>query len=396
MQTAEIADRITWAVDGLVVEIPTWGFVNTGTRFRVFPQPGVPRDIHEKLADAGTVARLTGVARRVALHIPWDRTEDWGALRAEAAGLGLAIGAVNSNTFQDEVYRLGSLCSPDPAARERAVAHIVECAGIVRATGSDLLKVWLADGTNYPGQDDLRARRRRLVEGLRAVYAALPADARLVLEYKLFEPAFYSTDVADWGQAVTVVTQLGERAQVCVDLGHHAPSVNIEQIVAALLAEGRLGAFDLNDKQYGDDDLIVGSIDPYRLFRICHEMTGALHDATDPVARRTAQATVWMLDQCHNIEPKLPAIIRSVMNLQEAVAKALLVDRSALAAAQDAGDVLGANAILADAFATDVRAALAELRTARGLAEDPFRAYLAGGEEERRARERVGGTAASW
>jgi len=396
MQTAEIADRIAWAVDGLEVEIPTWGFVNTGTRFRVFPQAGVPRDVAEKLEDAGTVARYTGVAKRVAIHIPWDRTDDWGALRATAAGHGLAIGAVNSNTFQDEAYRLGSLCSPFPASRRMAVEHIVECCAIVAATGSDVLKVWLADGTNYPGQDDLRDRRRRLVETLTEVYAALPPGARLVLEYKLFEPSFYATDVADWGQALSVVRRLGERASVCVDIGHHAPSVNIEQIVASLLAEGRLGAFDLNDKQYGDDDLIVGSIDPYRLFRICHEMVGALRDDEDPAAQRCARETVWMLDQCHNLEPKLPAIIRSVMNLQEAVAKALLVDRDALLAAQRAGDILGGNAILADAYATDVRPALAELRTARGLPASPFRAYLASGEEERRATARVGGNAASW
>ena len=396
MQTAAIADRIAWAMDGLAVEIPTWGFVNTGTRFRVFPQAGVPRDVTEKLADAGTVARYTGIAKRVAIHIPWDRTDDWGGLRSAAAAHGLAIGAVNSNTFQDEDYRLGSLCSPFPAVRAKAVAHVVECCAIVAATGSDVLKVWLADGTNYPGQDDLRARRHRLVATLTEIYAALPPDARLVLEYKLFEPAFYATDVADWGQAVTVVRRLGDRASVCLDIGHHAMSVNIEQIVAALLAEGRLGGFDLNDKQYGDDDLMVGSIDPYRLFRICHEMVSAMRDDADPLAQRCARETVWMLDQCHNIEPKLPAIVRSVMNLQEAVAKALLVDREALLGAQLAGDVLGANAILVDAYSTDVRPALAELRTARGLPADPFRAYLASGEEERRAETRVGGTAASW
>jgi len=396
MGTASIADRIAWAVDGLAVELPTWGFVNTGTRFRVFPQAGVPRTVHEKLDDTGTVARYTGVARTVALHIPWDRTDDWPALAASAKERGLAVGAINSNTFQDAEYMLGSLCHPSAAVRARAVAAIVECCEIAGATGSRFVKVWLGDGTNYPGQDGLRARRRRLIDGLRAVYEALPGTARLLLEYKLFEPSFYSMDVADWGQAITVCQHLGERAVVCVDTGHHAMAVNIEQIVAALLAEGRLGGFDLNDKKYGDDDLMVGSIDPYQLFRICHEMIDALRDADDPIAQRTARDTVWMLDQCHNIEPKLPAIIRSVMNLQEAVAKALLVDRDALLAAQAAGDVLDANALIADAFATDVRPALRELRTARGLPTDPYRAYLASGEEERRAADRVGGTPASW
>ena len=254
----------------------------------------------------------------------------------------------------------------------------------------------MGDGTNYPGQDDLRWRHRRLVEGLREAYGHLPTGVRLYLEYKLYEPALYATDVQDWGQSLNVVRQLGDQAGVCVDTGHHAMGVNIEQIVALLLAEGRLAAFDLNDKKYGDDDLMVGSIDPYQLFRIAHELVNAMRDDADPIAQACANATVYMLDQCHNIEPKLPAMIRSVMNLQETIAKALLVDREALLAAQAAGDVLEANRCLQDAFSTDVRPLLAELRVARGLSADPYRAYLDSGEAEVRAAARADGAPAGW
>jgi L-rhamnose isomerase/sugar isomerase len=394
--TASIAERIAWTVDSLVVEVPSWGFVNTGTRFKVFPQAGVPRTVHEKVDDVATVKRYTGVAGTVALHIPWDKVDDYAALAAYAAERGLRIGAINSNTFQDLDYKLGSLCHPSAAVRAKAVAHMVECCQIVAATGSKVLKIWLGDGTNYPGQDDLRARRHRLVSTLQEVYPHLPEDARMVLEYKIFEPTVYSTDVQDWGQALSVCRLVGERAMVCVDTGHHSLGVNIEQIVAALLAEGGLGGFDLNDKKYGDDDLMIGSIDPYQLFRIFHELVNAMRDDSDPVAQRCANETVYMLDQCHNIEPKMPALILSVMTLQEIFAKALLVDREALLAAQAAGDVLGANRELVSAFMTDVRPALAELRVARGLPADPYRTYLDSGEEEVRYATRVGGTAASW
>ena len=279
----------------------------------------------------------------MAIHIPWDKVNDYAGLAADAAERGLRIGGINSNTFQDEDYKLGSICHPDSRVRAKAMAAIVECCEIARAMNAQAVKVWLGDGTNYPGQDDLRGRHRRLVEGLREAYGHLPAGVRLYLEYKLYEPALYSTDVQDWGQSLNVVRQLGDRAGVCVDTGHHAMGVNIEQIVALLLAEGRLAAFDLNDKKYGDDDLMVGSIDPYQLFRIAHELVNAMRDDADPVAQRCANETVYMLDQCHNIEPKVPAMIRSVMNLQETFAKALLVDREALLAAQAAGDVLEAN-----------------------------------------------------
>jgi L-rhamnose isomerase/sugar isomerase len=394
--TAPALERIDWAMNGVNIEIPSWGFVNTGTRFRVFPQQGVPRSVFEKIDDAATVNRYTGIAGSVSLHIPWDKVDDFRGLAAYARERGLVIGGINSNTFQDEDYKLGSLCHPAARVRAKAVEAVIECCEIAHAMDAQAVKVWLGDGTNYPGQDDLRGRHRRLVAGLEEVYRALPETARLYLEYKLYEPALYSTDVADWGQSLNVVRQLGDRAGVCVDTGHHAMGVNIEQIVALLLAEGKLAAFDLNDKKYGDDDLMVGSIDPYQLFRIAHELVNAMRDDADPVAQATANNTTYMLDQCHNIEPKVPAMIRSVMNLQETIAKALLVDRERLLAAQAAGDVLEANSCLWDAFNTDVRPLLAELRVARGLPADPYRAYLASGEEEAKYAARVGGTAASW
>jgi L-rhamnose isomerase/sugar isomerase len=390
------AASIEWAMDGLAVEIPSWGFVNTGTRFGVFPQAGVPRTAFEKVDDAATVARYTGIVKSVALHIPWDRVEDYGAFAAYARERNVKLGGINSNTFQDQDYKLGSLCHSSLKVRRKAIDHIVACCDVARQTGSDIVKVWLADGTNYPGQDDMRSRRRHLIESLKEVYAALPANARMVLEYKFYEPAFYQTDVQDWGEALTVCQHLGDRAQVCVDTGHHAMGVNIEQIVAILLQEGRLGAFDLNDKKYGDDDLMVGSIDPYQLFRIFHELVGAMRDKKDDLARNTADRVVYMLDQCHNLEPKLPALIRSVMTLQETFARALLVDHDALHAAQDRGDILAANGILQDAFQTDVRPMLAELRVKRGLPGDPFAAYLASGEPAERDAQRVGGSAAGW
>jgi L-rhamnose isomerase/sugar isomerase len=396
MDVSKVAERVGWAVSGIEVELPSWGFANSGTRFRVYPQAGVPRTPFEKIDDAATIARFTGVARRVALHIPWDRVDDFAAFARYAGDRGVKIGGINSNTFQDEVYRLGSLCHPSAAVRTQAIDAIVDCCKIAGETRSEFVKVWLADGTNYPGQDDFRARRRRLVDSLREVYRALPSGVRLMLEYKLYEPAFYHTDVADWGVAVAVCQELGEDAIVCVDTGHHAPTTNIEHIVANLLAVGRLGGFDLNDKKYGDDDLMVGSIDPYQLFRICHEIVGARADTSDAVASRCAHDVGYMIDQSHNIEPKIPALIASVMALQAAMAKALLVDRAALARAQIEGDVLEANRLLRDAFDTDVRPALADGRVAAGLPADPYAAYLESGIEERRAAERVGGTGAGW
>src|SRR5882724_9045077 len=312
------------------IELPSWAFGNSGTRFKVFGQPGVPRTPWEKAEDAAQVHRFTGVAPRMAVHIPWDKVDDYAALARHAGDLGLGIGAVNANVFQDDDYKLGSVCNPDPDVRKKALAHLFECVDVMDATGSRDLKLWFADGTNYPGQDSIRERQDRLAEALAAVYARLGQDQRLILEYKLFEPAFYTMDVPDWGTAFAHCLTLGERAKVCVDTGHHAPGTNIEFIVAFLLRAGKLGAFDFNSRFYADDDLMVGAADPFQLFRIMNEIVRG--DALDP-----ERGIAFMLDQCHNIEQKIPAIIRSVMNVQEATAKALLVDRPALAEAQKDG-----------------------------------------------------------
>ncbi len=371
------------------IELPSWAFGNTGTRFKVFAQPGVPRTPQEKIDDAAQVHKFTGVAPTVAVHIPWDKVDDYDALSEHAAAGGVAIGAVNANVFQDDDYKLGSVANPDPRVRRKAVAQLTECVDIMDATGSRDLKLWFADGTNYPGQDDITARQDRLAEALAQVYARLGPPQRMLLEYKLFEPSFYTTDVPDWGTSLLHCQALGPQAQVVVDTGHHAPGTNIEFIVALLLRAGRLGAFDFNSRFYADDDLMVGAADPFQLFRIMHEVVAA--DALRPEA-----GIAFMLDQCHNIEPKIPAQIRSVMNVQEATAKALLIDTAALAAAQQAGDVLGANAVFMDAYNTDVRPLLAQLREDMGLDPDPVAAYQRSGYAEKIIADRVGGTPASW
>ncbi len=371
------------------IELPSWAFGNSGTRFKVFGQPGVPRDPWEKVADAAEVHRLTGVAPLVSLHIPWDRVDDYGALAAHARDLGIGIGTINANVFQDDDYMLGSVTNSDPAVRRKAIDHLLECVDVMDATGSRDLKLWFADGTNYPGQDDLRTRQDRLAEALSQVYDRLGDHQRMQLEYKLFEPAFYSTDVPDWGTAYAHCLELGDKAVVCVDTGHHAAHTNIEFIVAFLLRTGKLGAFDFNSRFYADDDLMVGSADPFQLFRIMYEVVrGGGLDEDVQIA--------FMLDQCHNIEPKIAAQIRSVMNVQEATAKALLVDTEALRAAQRAGDVLGANGVLMDAYNTDVRPLLAELRKDKGLDPDPMAAHARSGYMERIIAERKGGTQAGW
>ncbi|MFH5824451.1 L-rhamnose isomerase [Georgenia sp. AZ-5] len=384
-----VRDDVVRALRHQTIEVPSWAFGNSGTRFKVFAQPGVPRDPYEKIADAAQVHRYTGVTPRVSLHIPWDLVDDFAELRRHAEDLGVSLGAVNSNVFQDDEYMLGSLCNPDPRVRRKAVDHHLQCIEIMRATGSTDLKIWLADGLNYPGQDDLRARQDRLAEGLAEIYAALDPEHRLILEYKFFEPAFYATDIPDWGTSLLHCMALGDRAKVVLDTGHHAPGTNIEFIVAQLLRVGRLGAFDFNSRFYADDDLMAGAADPFQLFRIMNEIVGA--GALD-----AASGVNFMLDQCHNIEPKIPGQIRSVMNVQEATAKALLVDREALGAAQQAGDVLGANAALMDAYNTDVRGLLAALRDEQELDPDPMAAYAASGYAEKIAAERVGGSQAGW
>jgi L-rhamnose isomerase/sugar isomerase len=370
------------------IELPSWAFGNSGTRFRVFPTAGTPRDPYEKIADAAKVNEFTGLAPSVALHIPWDKVDDYSDLRRHAEDLGVALGTINSNTFQDEDYKFGALTHHDDAIRRKAIDHHLECIDIMDATGSRDLKIWLAEGSNYPGQNDMRARQDRLQDSLRTIYQRLSDEQRLVLEYKFFEPAFYHTDVPDWGTSYAQVASLGDRAMVCLDTGHHAPGTNIEFIVMQLLRLGKLGSFDFNSRFYADDDLIVGAADPFQLFRIIFEVVrgGGLNNPD----------VAFMLDQCHNIEDKIPGQIRSVLNVQEMTARALLVDRDALAAAQTANDVLAANAVFMDAFYTDVRPALAEWRESRGLPADPMAAYAASGYQQQIAADRVGGVQAGW
>ncbi|HEX6472651.1 MAG TPA: L-rhamnose isomerase [Streptosporangiaceae bacterium] len=386
--TTDIA-QVKAALRRQEIETPSWAYGNSGTRFKVFTQRGVPRTPQEKIDDAAQVHRFTGVAPSVALHIPWDAVDDYAALAGYARDRGVRIGAINSNVFQDDDYMLGSVTNPDPAVRGKALDHLLECVDIMDLTGSGTLKLWFSDGTNYPGQDDIRARQDRLAEALAAVYERLGDGQRFLLEYKLFEPAFYTMDVPDWGTAYAHCVRLGPKAQVVVDTGHHAPGTNIEFIVAFLLREGKLGGFDFNSRFYADDDLMVGAADPFQLFRIMHEVIKAGGYGPDA-------GVAFMLDQCHNIEPKIPGQIRSVMNVQEATAKALLVDAAALRRAQDAGDVLGAHAVFMDAYNTDVRPLLADLRADMGLDPDPLAAYGRSGYFEKIAAERVGGTQAGW
>ena len=382
-------DSITDQLAEQAIEVPSWAYGNSGTRFRVFTTPGTPRNVFEKLADAAQVNAATGLAPKVALHYPWDKVDDWSEVVDYAREVGVELGTVNSNTFQDEAYKFGSLAHHDPAVRQKAVEHHLECIDVMNQIGSSDLKIWLADGTNYPGQGDLRRRQDWLAESLAAIYPHLNENQRLVLEYKFFEPSFYHTDVPDWGTAYTQVAALGERAVVCLDTGHHAPGTNIEFIVAQLLRLGKLGSFDFNSRFYADDDLIVGAADPFQLFRILWEVRrgGGFEKET---------GVAFMLDQCHNIEDKIPGQIRSVLNVQEMTARALLVDAAALEDAQTAGDVLGANSILMDAFYTDVRPDLARWRESRGFPADPMAAFAGSGYLARIAEERVGGTQAGW
>jgi L-rhamnose isomerase/sugar isomerase len=361
------------------VETPSWGYGDSGTRFKTFPWPGAARDVRERLADAAMVHRLTGICPAVALHIPWDAVADWAGLKAYAESLGVRMGAINPNLFQDDDYKLGSVCHYDPAVRRRAVEHMLECVEIAEATGSSLLSLWFADGTNYPGQDLMVERRHRLLESLRQVYAAMPAGMRMLIEYKFFEPAFYHTDLADWGMAYAVALKLGPQAQVLVDTGHHAQGTNVEHIVAILLDEGKLGGFHFNARKYADDDLIVGSVNPLELFLIYNELVAAPEAARD---------VVYMIDQSHNIEPKIEAMVQSVLNVQAAYARALIVDRPALAERQAAGDVLGAHRTLTDAFDTDVRPLLAQVRVEMGVHPDPIVALKESGYEQKVAAER--------
>lgn len=371
------------------IELPSWAFGNSGTRFRVFGSPGVPRDAFEKIEDAAQVHRYSGISPTVALHYPWDKVDSFKALKKHANDLGVELGTINSNTFQDEEYKLGSLAHRDPKVRQRAIDHHFACIDVMNETQSRDLKIWLADGSNYPGQDDMRTRQDNLADSLSKIYDRIAKNQRLVLEYKFFEPAFYHTDVPDWGTAYAQVSALGERAVVCLDTGHHAPGTNIEFIVMQLLRLGKLGSFDFNSRFYADDDLIVGAADPFQLFRIMYEVIrGGGYGAKSGVA--------FMLDQCHNIEDKIPGQIRSVINVQAMTARALLVDSEALDRAQKAGDVLAGNDILMDAFYTDVRPTLAKWRESKGLDANPLEAFDKSGYLKSIAESRVGGKQAGW
>jgi L-rhamnose isomerase/sugar isomerase len=361
----------------LVIETPSWGYGDSGTRFATFQQPGRPRDVFERIDDAAQVQRLTGTAGAVALHFPWDAVDDLSGLRSYIEGAGLRVGAVNPNLFQDPEYKLGSLCHADPAIRQKALDHLMDCLRIASELGSTAQSLWFADGTNYPGQDDIRARRARLLDGLAQLYAALPDAQEMLVEYKFFEPAFYATDLADWGSALLVCQKLGPRAKVLVDLGHHAQGTNVEQITAVLADEGRLGGFHFNNRKYADDDLVVGSVNPFELFLIFCELAAS----DGPLPRLT-------IDQAHNVEAKVEAMVLSVTNLQEAYAKALIVDREALDQAQREGDVLGAHRVLLDAYRTDVRPLCAGVREELGAAADPIAELKASGYVERVSAER--------
>ena len=377
-------DAVKAALKRQVIETPSWGYANSGTRFKAFPWPGAATTTRQKLDDAAMVHKMTGIAGSVAVHIPWDVPEDndYVAMCQYAEEQGIRIGAVNPNVFQDEIYRLGSLGNPDSGAQEQALDHLLECCEIMTKVKSNALSLWFADGTNYAGQDDLRQRKRRFEQHLSTVYKHLPSGGRMLLEYKFFEPAFYSTDIPDWGTAYAWCLKLGPQAQVLVDLGHHAQGVNIEQIVAFLLDEGRLGGFHFNNRKYADDDLIVGTTNPYELFLIYNELVAG-EVSTDETVHNTAHNVAYMIDQSHNIEGKMEAMIYSVINCQEAYAKALLTPRQQIASAQAAGDVLGAHRLLSDTFRIDVRPLLAQVRAEIGAPTDPVAAYRASGYEEK-------------
>lgn len=362
----------------LKVETPSWGYGDSGTRFKVFKQVGVPRTPFEKLDDAAQVHRLTGLCPSVALHIPWDKVDNYDQLKQHAASLGLILGAINPNLFQDDDYIFGSLCNSDQTIRRKAVEHILECIAIARTLNSSIISLWLADGTNYPGQDSIRGRKHRLLETLTEVYQALDSNMRLLIEYKFFEPAFYHTDLGDWGMSYNMALKLGDQAQVLVDTGHHAQGTNVEQIVAYLLDEQKLGGFHFNSRKFADDDLIVGAINPYELFLIFYQILDAHVDSNSGV-RQTAENIAYMIDQSHCIEPKIPAMIRSVLNVQTQYAKALLINLDKVKEAQEKQDVLAAENTVREAFECDVTPLLHVVREEMGVPTDPMRAYLESG-----------------
>jgi L-rhamnose isomerase/sugar isomerase len=377
----------------LKVETPSWGYGDSGTRFKVFKKNGVPRNPYEKFEDAAVVNKLTGICPSVAIHIPWDKVDDYAKLGQHAASLGVSIGAVNPNLFQDDDYMLGSVTNSKEAIRRKATDHLLECVDIAKTVGSDVLSLWFADGTNYPGQADIRKRVTWMYESLKEMYAAMTPSMRMLIEYKFYEPAFYHTDLADWGMAFNMANKLGAQAQVLVDTGHHPQGTNIEHIVAYLLGEMKLGGFHFNARKYGDDDLIVGSTNPYELFLIFYQILDAAADK-DAGVSATANNIAYMIDQSHNIERKIPAMLRSVLNVQTQFAKALLINFDEVREAQEAQDVLGAEDAVRKAFEFDVAPLLQAVREEMGVPVDPMKAYLQSGYEEKIAARGVGG--ASW
>ena len=378
-------DRVYQALDGFRIELPSWGFANTGTRFGKFLQPAAASTIEEKFSDAGQVHALTGVCPTLALHVLWD-LPDGRASAADIARLssryGVRAGSINPNLFQDQQYKHGSFGNPDPAVRTAAQQHVADSVAIARAVNSRDISLWFADGSNYPGTANIRRRRQWFVDGLRAAHADLAPGQRLLVEYKPFEPAFYHTDIADWGMALLLAREAGPQARVLVDTGHHYLSQNIEQIVAWLLAEDMLGGFHFNDRRYADDDLTLGSIDPYQVFRIFHEIRAFAFDSgAEP-------DIAYMVDQSHNLKGKIEAMIQTVCVAQELYAKASLVDHAALATAQGRTDLVRAESILQDAFSTDVRPAIREWRVAHKLPADPQQAFRDSGYLERITAER--------
>jgi L-rhamnose isomerase/sugar isomerase len=380
-------------IKALAIETPSWGYGDSGTRFKVFKKVGVPRDPFEKISDAAVVHRLTGACPSVAIHIPWDKVDDYDKLSKHAKELGVRIGGVNPNVFQEEEYMLGSITNADPVIRRKATNHLLECVDIAKAVNSDIVSLWIADGTNYPGQGDIRKRKHWLHESFAEVYQALPDDMRMLIEYKFFEPGFYHTDLADWGMAYNVANQLGPKAQVLVDTGHHPQGTNVEHIVAYLLDEQKLGGFHFNSRKYADDDLIVGTSNPYELFLIFYQIIDALQDA-DAGVRQTAENIAYMIDQSHAIEPKIPAMIRSILNVQTQYAKALLIDLNKVRKAQEAQDVLAAEQAVREAFEFDVNPLLQTIREEMGLPLNPMQAYLDSSYPEQILERGIGG--ASW
>ncbi|MEA3337348.1 MAG: L-rhamnose isomerase [Chloroflexota bacterium] len=372
-----------------VIELPSWAVGNSGTRYGVFREDGAARNIWDKIEDCAEIQRVVGICPVMASHVLWDVTDDgrYEPVRRYAAERGLTIGTVHPNTFMGQEFRLGSVCSPDEATRTSTIKHFIDCVRITREMGSKVIGIWLADGTNYPGQDHLRTRKQRLFEGLKALYDAMDEDMTLAVEYKYFEPGFYTSDLMDWGMSFMMCQQLGERAKVLVDVGHHPLSANIEHIVSILLDEGKLGGFHLNDRKYGDDDLMAGTVNPLQLFAIFDQIVDA---AQDPATSEAAESVIYMLDQSHNIEPSIEGIIQSVMNAQTAYAKALLVEREKLAAAQQAGDVILANRTLMDAYELDVQPLLKQVRVEMGRHPDPIVSYREGGYAQKINEQRAG------